>query len=483
MPFPKPVEHLRSRWHAEGGYRRLLVIAIPLILSTGSWSIQHFVDRVFLTWHSPEAIAAAMPAGMVNFAIMSLFLGTTTYASTFVAQYYGAGRQERIGPAIWQGLYIALIGAAAIFCLIPLAGPLFRLVGHEQHLQEYERIYFQTLCLGAGPALASAAMAGFFSGRGKTWPVMWVNVFATSVNLVLDYGLIFGRFGLPELGIRGAALATVFSGCASFAAYLVLLSRKPYNERYHTMKGWRFDRTLFVRLLRFGLPSGIQFSLNVAAISAFVLFVGRLGTTALAATNITFNIGSMAFMPMIGTGMAVSVLVGQHLGNDRPDLAARATYSGLHLALVYMGGLAVAFALVPHLFLAPFAARAQGPAFTPVRDLSAVLLRFVACYCFFRAVGLIFASALKGAGDTRFVMFMIIVISSTVLVIPSYVGLVLLGGSIYVGWTIFTAFIVALGSAFLLRFLSGKWKSMRVIEEAPSPPAMAAEVPPAELNP
>jgi MATE family multidrug resistance protein len=103
------MQHLKNRWKSEGGYREVLVVAIPLILSTATWSVQHFVDRMFLTWYSPEAIAAAMPAGMLNFSMVSIFMGTAGYVTTFVAQYYGARRFHRIGPALWQGVYVSLL--------------------------------------------------------------------------------------------------------------------------------------------------------------------------------------------------------------------------------------------------------------------------------------------------------------------------------------------------------------------------------------
>lgn len=164
----KVVGFLARRWACEGGYRSVLSIAVPLILSTGAWSILHFVDRMFLTWYSPEAIAAAMPAGMLNFTIMSLFLGTAGYVTTFVAQYHGSGQHQRIGPVLWQGIYIAVAGGILHLLLIPLAGPIFRFVGHEPLVQEYEIIYFQVLCLGATPAIASSAISGFFYRKGQS---------------------------------------------------------------------------------------------------------------------------------------------------------------------------------------------------------------------------------------------------------------------------------------------------------------------------
>jgi MATE family multidrug resistance protein len=269
---------LKNRWNTEGGYREVLVIAIPLILSTATWSVQHFVDRMFLTWYSPETIAAAMPAGMLSFTIISLFMGTAGYVSTFVAQYYGAKRYHRIGPALWQGIYISLFGGLVMLCVIPLAEPAFRLIGHSPSIQEHEVIYFQIMCIGGGAYIGSFALSGFFSGRGKTWPVMWVNAATTVVNLVLDYALIFGHWGFPELGIRGAAIATVVAGVFSLLVFFTLLFSGGKDHIYHTKKGWRFEKDLFGRLLRFGFPSGMQFFLEIAGFTGFVLVVGRLGT-------------------------------------------------------------------------------------------------------------------------------------------------------------------------------------------------------------
>ncbi|MFH0922372.1 MAG: MATE family efflux transporter, partial [Fibrobacterota bacterium] len=89
------------RWREPGGYREILVMALPLILSTGSWSIFMFVSRMFLSWYSPEALAASVPAGIMEYTVVSLFQGTASYAGTFVAQYYGAGQKHRIGAGVW----------------------------------------------------------------------------------------------------------------------------------------------------------------------------------------------------------------------------------------------------------------------------------------------------------------------------------------------------------------------------------------------
>lgn len=461
-------------------------MAFPLVLSTGSWSIQHFVDRMFLAWYSPEAIAASVPSGLLNFTIMSFFIGTASYVSTFVAQYYGAGLHHRIGPVLWQGFYLSVVGGLFIICLIPLAPPVFSFVGHAPAVRENEIMYFQYLCWGGAPVIASAAMAGFFSGRGKTWPIMWVDVLATTVTIVLDYALIFGNWGFPEMGMKGAAVATVISGFVSFLTYVALIVQPEYERMYRTFSGWRPDRDLLMRLLRFGVPAGIQFFLDMAGFTVFVLILGRLGTVSLAATNIAFNINTLVFMPMMGFGIAVSVLVGQYLGRDRPDLAERSTYSGFGMTFLYMATIAILFVVMPDVFVAPFAAHAHGMTYGEIERITIVLLRFVAFYSIFDTMNVIFASAIKGAGDTRFVMYMIVLVSAFVLVIPSYVFLTLFGYGLMTGWTIVTAYVIVLGFAFFARFLQGRWKSMRVIEEQPamSPiPPLGTECPDAKFNP
>lgn len=464
------MQYLKNRWNRDGGYREVLVVAVPLILSTATWSVQHFVDRMFLTWYSPETIAAAMPAGMLNFTIISLFMGTAGYVSTFVAQYYGAGRYHRIGPAIWQGIYISLFGGLFLLCVIPLAEPAFRLIGHSPEIQQHEVIYFQILCLGGGAYIGSYALSGFFSGRSKTWPVMWVNVATTIVNLVLDYALIFGRWGFPELGIKGAAIATVVAGVFSLLVFFVLLFAGGNDNIYHTRRGWRLEKDLLGRLLRFGFPSGVQFFLEIGAFTGFVLVVGRLGTASLAATNIAFNINTLAFMPMIGCGIAISILVGQYLGSERSDIARTAVYSGFHLTFVYMASIAAAYVFLPDLFVSPFAHHADPEGFAEIYGYSVVLLRFVAIYCLFDTMNIIFCSAIKGAGDTRYVMIMTTILSVIVLIIPVYLTVEVLEAGLMVAWVFATAYVISLGVTFYLRFLGGKWKSMRVIEQGPQVP-------------
>jgi MATE family multidrug resistance protein len=458
------VQKLTDRYPGESGYREVLILAIPLIFGSGAIAIQQFIDRMFLAWYSPEAIAATMPAGVVYFTVMSLFTGTANYVSTFVAQYWGAHQFDRIGSIIWQGMYVSLIAGLILLLLVPLARQFFFWVGHDPEVQLLETIYFQLLCLGAAPAVLSAALSGFYTGMGKTMPVMWVNFFGTSVNMLLNYLLIFGKWGLPAWGVFGAGIATVIATFITAVIFLIMVLWPENEKQYSTKSNWHFDPVLFLRLLRYALPNGIQFTIEHIGFSAFILLVGRLGTVELAATNIAFNINMLAFMPMIGFGTAISVLVGQKLGKNCPDLSEKSVYSGLHLTLLYFLVMALLYLFAPALFIWPFSAGAEPGSLAEIEKMVVILLRFIALYSLFDALSITFSSGVKGAGDTQFVMLIIIGFSLFGLTLPIYLALSIFKLGLYTAWTIITIYIALMGFIFMARFLGGKWKTMRVID-------------------
>lgn len=461
------IEYVKHRWRAESGYREFLVIAFPLILSTAAWSLQHFVDRMFLTWYSIEAMAAALPAGMTNFVLASFFMGIASYVNTFVAQYTGAGRPERVGPSLWQGGYLSVISGVAAMGLVTLAQPIFDIIGHEASIREHEVAYFSILCFGIPPLILSTALSCFYSGRGQTWTILNVNIAATGFNVLLDYGLIFGNWGLPALGIRGAAWATNAAQVFSATAFCVLLLQRKFRREFATLSGWRFDLPLFIRLLRFGGPNGIHFMFDMMSFSLFILIIGRAGTLELTATNLAFNVNMLAFMPLMGASLAVSTMVGQRLGENRPEAATYATWSGLHIAELYMGSMALAYYFVPQLFLMPYGLGASGQDFEAAKEIALLLLNIVAVYCLFDGIYIILTAALKGAGDTRFILYAGLATGWGLMLFPAYIAHSMFDANLYVLWGFLCLYIIVGSLIFYWRFRQGKWMSMRVIEEEP----------------
>lgn len=454
-------------WNGAGGGRAVLRMALPLIFSTGAYTLQMFIDRVFLMWYSSDAMAGAMYAGMFAYTIYSVLSGTAMYVNTFVAQYDGSGQHGRVGPSVWQGIYFSIFAGIFMAALAPFSSTFVHWAGHEQSVQAHETIYMRILMLGSMPALISAALSCFYTGRGRMWTVMWVDIASAVFNLVFDYLLIFGHCGFPRWGVAGAAWATVGANVFAVILYLLLMWRPAYHQQY-AIAAWRFDRELFMRLMRFGLPSGLHFMLDMIGFTLFLTFIGRIDALSLTATAMAFQINTLAFMPMVGFSTAVSTLVGQALGANKPELAVRSTWSATYMTMLYMFAIAAGYWLVPGLFMYPFAAQASAVEFAQVAPIVRTLLLFVAFYCLFDTGNLIFSAAIKGAGDTRFVMIVTVAMSFLILVIPSYLAIRFLSGTkaLYGAWAAATAYVCILAVIFLLRFLQGKWKSMRVIEVA-----------------
>ena len=458
---------LSAAWQGDGGGREVALVAYPLILSHLSFTIQTFVDRLFLTWYSAEAVAGAVTGLFAVWSVVALFTGTGEYLTTFVAQYVGAGRPTRVGPAIWQGVYFAAGAGLVLALLAPLAGPVFDLAGHDPALRRYEVEYARALLLGSFPVVLMATLSTFFAGRGETHVILGVNVVATVVNVVFDWLWIFGRGGFPEMGVTGAALATILSQVVGAAVYLALILKRTHREAYGTGSGWRLEPWLVGRLVRFGMPTGLQYSLEVSAFAVFMVVVGRIGTIELAASGIAFNLNMIVFMPMVGLAIAVSSLVGRYLGADRPATAERVVGSALAMSFAYMSACGLLYVFGAPLLLAPYGLRADPATWPRIAEVAAVLLRFVAVYSIFDMMNLIHAAGLRGAGDTVYPMLLTFVLAWIVMLGPAWVGCLVLGAGVYFAWTVASGYVFLLGLLMRRRFRAGHWKSMRVIEPAP----------------
>ena len=457
-----------KRWSRPNGYREVLAISLPLVASMGSITLMQFTDRLFLANYSIDAITAALPAGIVSFTFISFFMGVANYTNAFVAQYTGAKAHGRIGAALWQGIYFSLFATVFLASLIFISKPFFTLIGHSPHIRILEMTYFNILTLGAGLVVLGSAMSCFYTGRGLTWTVMLVHMAGALVNIPLDYCLINGIGPFPELGISGAAISTI---CASGVIVLLfsLLIFSPSNRRrFGTWKHRGFDKELFFRLMQFGMPSGIQFFLEVFGFTFFIQMLGRIGDLELAVSNIVLSIEPLAFLPMVGFHIGNATLVGQAIGRGRPQDGTYSTTSVLHLTLAYMVVIAGFFVFLPEPLLGLFTAAHYSPEqYQQIMDLGVILMRFVALFCFFDALNLVFSGAIKGAGDTRFIMWTIAALSFGVMIIPIYVAVEVMHAGIYTAWTLVTIYVSTLGLAFMLRYRQGKWKKMRVIEPQP----------------
>ncbi len=455
--------------------RELFGVALPMVASQASETIMLFVDRLFLSRLGSLHLAASMSGGLSSFVFVSLFAGIVGYTNALVAQYYGAKRRERCVATTVQGLWLALFFLPGVIAMIPIGRLVFVLAGHSAEQIDLGFTYYRILMFGGIFVLIRQAFVGFFLGIGRTRIVMIANVSGMVINIPLNYVLIFGAFGMPRLEIVGAAIATIVGSTLIAVVLGVAFVRHRYFREATTKERTAIDRDLLSRLIRFGLPAGLELFLNVFAFNVFVQLAHSLGPGVAAAVTIVFNYDMLAFIPMVGLSVAVTSLVGRQMGAGSPDGARKATFLALRVGYVYAICMMSLFLFAPRFLVSVFAG-GLSPSETELFELAVVMLRLASLYTIADITQLVFGGALRGAGDTRMVAVISVVIHYVMAAAAVLFVRVLQLEPLQI-WGFFVGFAVALGGAIYLRFATGRWRSIRVIEEQPLP-----DLPPAPVE-
>ncbi|MFA7256731.1 MAG: MATE family efflux transporter [Kiritimatiellales bacterium] len=446
-------------------YRALLRIAVPLIITSAFFTVQNFCDRMFLAWYSPSALQAAVPAGILFFTLVCGFMSTTAFANSLVAQYYGSGDLRSCSRSVAQAVLLSLFSFPLILLLIPVGRWMLTLSGHAPDVMAAEKTYFTILMAGGLFLPLSSAVSSFFSGRGLTKIIMFCALIGTALNLVLNGLLIFGLGPFPEMGVAGAALASVISGFVSPVIMLGLYFSAKNVRLYNTRKLFYFDAPLFRRLLRFGIPSGIHMALDIGAFSLFVMLVGRLGETAFLAANIALSVNMISFMPSVGIGQAAGTLVGQHMGRRDFDGARQVGWRAVHIGWIYTVCAALTFVLMPEVYIRLFA---RGDvSFDEIFTLTRTLLIFASCWGLMDSTNLILSGALRGAGDTHFVMWYETSMAWLFFAAGELLIVLVLKLGVIVAWAWALIYISLLAIGMIARFRTKRWQLIELIDRAP----------------
>ncbi len=403
-----------------------------------------------------------MGGGLTSFMLMTFFMGLIGYSTALVAQYFGAGRKERCPAVITQGLILCLIAYPMILACRPLGTWLFDFMKIPAEQLVPQKIYFNILVWSSLIGLLRSCLNCFFSGIGSTRIVMFSTFAAMIINVVLDYIFIFGKFGLPVMGIAGAAYATIIGGVCGLFILLAAYFGRRNRDQYAVMRSFHYDWTVMKKLLRFGYPSGVEFFLNLLAFDIMVLMFHSMSLTTAAAVTVVFNWDMVSFIPLIGINIGVISLVGRYMGAHQPDVAHRATLSGLKLAWVYSFCTFLAFAIFPAYLVGAFRPQHEDVVFAEAFPMAVSMLRLAAFYVMADAMMLVFGGALRGAGDTFWVMC-ISVAMHWILVAVLAVAIRVLHLTPQVAWMLLCFTLLLFSGILYLRYRSGKWRNINVI--------------------
>ncbi|QDT01730.1 Multidrug resistance protein NorM [Rubripirellula lacrimiformis] len=443
-------------------------VALPLMISTGTFSLVLFADRTFLLSYDGASMSAAMAGGNLFWVLVCLPVGIVSMTGAIVGQYVGAHQPERIGRFLWQSVWISLAFAPMFAFFAAIAPWLFHATGQPDSLVSLESTYLRLLLIGAVGNVLETALSGFFSGTERTSVIMWVSIASGVLNVVLDIVLIFGLpadpfFGwaLPAMGIAGAAIASVIAFWFKAAVYIALLLRPRHQEQYQLIRGWGIDWPMIRNLIYFGVPTGLMYVTEAGGFTVMVLRIGTYGDIPLRATTMAINFNMVAFIPLIGVSIAASVLMGRYLVESGPQRALRNVHAALVIGFVYSATWMAAYLLFPDWMMSLYEHSATDPESVQAIALARNLLKYVAVYVVLDAAQLILAGSLRGAGDTWFVLAGGVTASIVALAIgfwgePDQAGL-------HWWWTIITVWVWMLATTMAVRFMQGKWKTMRMV--------------------
>jgi MATE family multidrug resistance protein len=312
-------------------------------------------------------------------------------------------------------------------------------------------------------------LAAFFQAVSRPFLPMWASLFCCVENVVLGYILMFGKFGLPEMGVNGLALGTVLSQYTQMAILTYWFLTGEIAAKYRTRQAWAFQSKRMLDVLRIGIPGGLTFLFDILNWALFTTqIVGRDGDTVLAGHNAAIGLMHVAIMPAFALNNGIAAIVGQWIGRGRPDIAKQRTYVAIWIAVVYMTLVGFLNAGIGQWFIETV--------YKAPHDVAVIgqhFLYFAAAFEAFDALFFVTMGALRGAGDTKWTMWATIIGNYAAFMPLAILFAIGFGYGAYGGWAAATIYVMGLSYVVLRRFRGGEWRKISIF----SPVATASASP------
>lgn len=383
-------------WRLGGELRALLRLAIPVVLSELAWMLMSVVDTIMVGRLSPEAIGAVGLSSSLYY-IPALFgAGLLLGLDTLVSQAYGRGDHADCRKWVMQGIYIVLLFSVPVMIIVQWIPALLPRWGTNPAVASQTAAYLRLLNWGTPWLLTYACFRRYLQGMHIVKPVTFALVTANLVNLAGNWLLIYGKFGLPQMGVRGSALSTVLAR-VYMAAFLVAVAI--WQE--HKAGGSFFARfplpnkRRILRILQLGGPAATQMIFEIGAFGGATIIAAKLSAESLAAHQVALNIASVTYMVPLGLSAAAAVAVGHSIGRGDSARARRTGYLAIGVAVAFMALMALLLVLFPHSIVRIYSPDPR------VMAIGAPLLALAAAFQIFDGIQTATTGALRGLGHTK----------------------------------------------------------------------------------
>jgi len=405
--------------HLRPHFKSLLIVGLPLVGGNLAQFSISIVDTAMLGRYNAEALAASILAGSLYFILFIVGGGFSFAVMPMVAAHDVRGEDTQVRRVTRMALWLSFFYAVAVFPIMFFSKPVFLALGQTEILASLSEDYLQIAAFGMFPALLGITLRNYLSGLKHTNVVMWATLAGLFLNILMNWVLIFGRWGAPEMGIRGAASASV--GVQILVMLILIAYINRHLARHELFKNlWRSDWGALVTVFRLGVPIGMTYLAETGLFSATAVMMGWLGTIELAAHGIALQLAAITFMVHLGLSQGATTLVGNAYGMDDRTAQRRLGVATILMTSVFAGAMIIVFVTIPRPLLALFLDTSQ--ATSPAILASGVGLIMVAAF-FQLADGLQAAGLglLRGIQDVR-VPFIYAVISYWLVGMPtSYV--------------------------------------------------------------
>jgi putative MATE family efflux protein len=431
-------------------------LSLPAIGEQLLWSLVQMTALVIVGRLGPEAIAAVGVSNQLNWLFTSGFFALGAGATTLVARSVGAGDRALATEATRQAMVVAALVACAVVAVAFVFTP--HLLWFMGTAPEVAPVASQYLRLGLVASLflsVNTCYAAALRGSGDTRTPFKVGLAGALFNIGVMWLLVYGRFGLPKMGVAGAGLGLIISHALIFAVYSTLFARNMLGLRV-TFQGYRLDLGLVKRLLSVGLPAALEQLLMSGGMTVFARIVMSLGTVAYAAHQVSTSITSLSFMTGMGFSMAATTLVGRSLGENRPDLAEAYGRVTQRIGVITMSLLAAGFFTMGPLLVRLYSGEDE------IIRLGAMILKIAAFAQPAIASYSILAGGLRGAGDTRYPLYITFAGIWTMRIGAAHLLVNSLGMGLSGVWLAVNLDQWARAVLVMLRFRSGRWKLVKV---------------------
>jgi MATE family multidrug resistance protein len=391
----------KAAWRRE--MRATLALAWPIVLTNLAQTAMPTTDVILIGRLGPDSLAAAALATNFYFAFLFFGIGVVTATAPMIARELGRNRHSvrDVRRSFRQGLWLAAAVSLPIWVVLWHAEPILVALGQEPELAAAAGLYMRALQWSLLPFLFYIVARALISAMERPMSAMWIGLLAIVVNALAGYGLIYGSFGFPRLGLVGAGIATTFSSTVLFGGLAVVLVVDRRYRRYRFFgRIWHSDWPRFHALWRLGLPIGVAIAFEVSVFNISALLMGLIGSDSLAAYAIAIQVASLTFMVPLGLNQAVTVRVGRAYGAGDRGAIRRAGWTAYGLGIAFMSMAALVMIFAPQLLIAAFL-DLDDPANVSVIAIAVSFLAAAGFFQVFDGAQVIGSGMLRGLHDTR----------------------------------------------------------------------------------